>query len=72
MAEEVWHYRYVGKEAAAEIHERGICLEEYLESPESQEPNGQSPQGQPVQDAVSYELRNGEWVIIDTAANTFS
>lgn len=29
VAEEVWHYRYVGKEAAAEIHERGICLEEY-------------------------------------------
>jgi D-alanyl-D-alanine carboxypeptidase len=34
VAEEVWHYRYVGKEAAAEIHERGTCLEEYLESPE--------------------------------------
>lgn len=32
VAEEVWHYRYVGKEAAAEIHERGICLEEYLEN----------------------------------------
>lgn len=32
VAEEVWHYRYVGKEAAAEIYERGICLEEYLES----------------------------------------
>lgn len=29
-AEEVWHYRYVGREAAAEIYERGICLEEYL------------------------------------------
>jgi len=29
-AEEVWHYRYVGKEAAKEIYERGICLEEYL------------------------------------------
>lgn len=28
--EEVWHYRYVGVEAAAEIYERGICLEEYL------------------------------------------
>jgi len=27
---EPWHYRYVGKEAAAEIHEQGICLEEYL------------------------------------------
>lgn len=31
VAEEVWHYRYVGVEAATEIHERGICLEEYLE-----------------------------------------
>lgn len=29
-AEEVWHYRYVGKEAAKEIYKRGICLEEYL------------------------------------------
>lgn len=27
---EPWHYRYVGKEAAAEITEKGICLEEYL------------------------------------------
>lgn len=32
VAEEVWHYRYVGKEAAAEIHQGGICLEEYLEN----------------------------------------
>ena len=31
VKEEVWHYRYVGVEAATEIHERGICLEEYLE-----------------------------------------
>jgi D-alanyl-D-alanine carboxypeptidase len=28
---EPWHYRYVGKEAAAEIYARGLCLEEYLE-----------------------------------------
>lgn len=27
---EPWHYRYVGKEAASEIYEKGICLEEYL------------------------------------------
>ena len=27
---EPWHYRFVGAEAAAEIHERGITLEEYL------------------------------------------
>lgn len=29
---EPWHYRYVGKEAAKEIYEQGICLEEYLNS----------------------------------------
>ena len=28
---EPWHYRYVGKEAAKEIYEMGLCLEEYLE-----------------------------------------
>lgn len=27
---EPWHYRYVGKEAAKEIYEQGVCLEEYL------------------------------------------
>ena len=27
---EPWHYRFVGTEAAKEIMERGICLEEYL------------------------------------------
>lgn len=27
---EPWHYRYVGEEAAKEIMEQGICLEEYL------------------------------------------
>lgn len=27
---EPWHYRYVGREAAAKIHESGLCLEEYL------------------------------------------
>lgn len=28
---EPWHYRYVGKEAAREIYENDLCLEEYLE-----------------------------------------
>ncbi|MDE7268539.1 MAG: M15 family metallopeptidase [Lachnospiraceae bacterium] len=28
---EPWHYRYVGKAAAAEIYRSGVCLEEYLE-----------------------------------------
>lgn len=27
---EPWHYRYVGREAAAEIKAAGVCLEEYL------------------------------------------
>lgn len=27
---EPWHYRFVGKEAAREIREQGLCLEEYL------------------------------------------
>ena len=29
---EPWHYRYVGKEHAKEIMEKGICLEEYIDS----------------------------------------
>jgi len=29
---EPWHYRYVGKEAAEQIYEKGITLEEYLEN----------------------------------------
>ena len=28
---EAWHFRYVGKEAAQEIMNNGLCLEEYLE-----------------------------------------
>lgn len=28
---EPWHYRYVGREVAAEIHASGLCLEEYLQ-----------------------------------------
>ena len=30
VSEEVWHYRYVGVEAATEMYEKGLCLEEYL------------------------------------------
>ena len=29
---EPWHYRYVGREVAEEIHNTGLCLEEYLPS----------------------------------------
>ncbi len=28
---EPWHYRYVGTELAAELHDTGLCLEEYLD-----------------------------------------
>jgi D-alanyl-D-alanine carboxypeptidase len=28
---EPWHYRFVGRSAATEIYESGLCLEEYLE-----------------------------------------
>ena len=28
---EPWHYRYVGRDTAAEMTRRGLCLEEYLE-----------------------------------------
>jgi D-alanyl-D-alanine carboxypeptidase len=31
---EPWHYRYVGKEHAANIMENGLCLEEYIENME--------------------------------------
>ncbi|MFR5864844.1 MAG: D-alanyl-D-alanine carboxypeptidase family protein [Acutalibacteraceae bacterium] len=27
---EPWHFRFVGREAATEIYEQGLCLEEYL------------------------------------------
>ncbi len=29
---EPWHYRYVGRTAAAEMHQTGLCLEEYIEA----------------------------------------
>ena len=28
---EPWHYRYVGVDAAREMRELGLCLEEYIE-----------------------------------------
>ena len=30
---EPWHYRYVGVQAAEEMHKQGICFEEYLGAP---------------------------------------
>lgn len=31
ISNEPWHYRYVGREAAEKMKERGVCLEEYIE-----------------------------------------
>ena len=28
---EPWHFRFVGREAATKMHEKGMCLEEYIE-----------------------------------------
>lgn len=33
---EPWHYRYVGRDAAQEIFEQGVCLEEYLDAVQGQ------------------------------------
>lgn len=44
---EPWHYRYVGKEAAREMQQKGLCLEEYL-APDTQS-NFQKEDGQEVQ-----------------------
>ncbi len=41
---EPWHYRYVGKELAAELHELGVCLEVYLENLTEGEANSQLPE----------------------------
>lgn len=40
---EPWHYRYVGREAASAMRERGLCLEEFLQTlqelPEDEDPS---------------------------------
>lgn len=61
-AEEVWHYRYVGREAAAQIYEQGICLEEYLEGAQDEraQDDGTDDAGKAVGE---YHLQNGEWVL---------
>ena len=61
-AEEVWHYRYVGREAAAQIYEQGLCLEEYLEGAQDEraQDDGTDDAGEAVGE---YHLQNGEWVL---------
>jgi len=38
---EPWHYRYVGRETAAELQRSGLCLEEYLDQQDSLEETAQ-------------------------------
>lgn len=45
VAEEVWHYRYVGTEAALEIYEKGVCLEEYVEGAQAGAPEEAAQDG---------------------------
>ena len=45
---EPWHYRYVGRETAADMREKGLCLEEYLALPK-EEPET-APVEQPQQE----------------------
>ena len=35
ISNEPWHYRYVGKEAAQEMQQSGMCLEEYVKEKET-------------------------------------
>ena len=37
VGNEPWHYRYVGVEAAKDMKNTGLCLEEYLEAMEESE-----------------------------------
>lgn len=36
---EPWHFRYVGKEAAKEMFEQNLCLEEYLQKKQAERPS---------------------------------
>lgn len=56
---EPWHYRYVGKTAAAALHENGLCLEEYLETLKAaNETNGQAKSaGTPLRSSSTFLRR---------------
>lgn len=64
---EPWHYRYVGREVAASIRERGICLEEYIAVPEAE---GASQQLQAAVDAALSP--GGGWQLPTENSNTQS
>lgn len=50
---EPWHFRYVGVEAATEIHELGCCLEEYIEI---------------LKDRAAQEMENPDTITEETTA----
>ena len=43
---EPWHYRYVGREAAAEMRDKDLCLEEYLRGA------AETPTEQPIEEQM--------------------
>lgn len=47
---EPWHYRYVGRETAAKLHESGLCLEEYLTALTAEA--AETPEPVPVAEAL--------------------
>jgi D-alanyl-D-alanine carboxypeptidase len=47
---EPWHYRYVGREAAAEMKELGLCLEEYIQMLENPMPAEQELTDAPMEE----------------------
>lgn len=64
---EPWHYRYVGEEVAADIHARGICLEEYLAVPAVEGASGR------LQAAVDAALSpGGGWQLPAVKSDTGS
>lgn len=52
-AEEVWHYRYVGVEAATEMYEQGLCLEEYLDKAGNNHETAGQRQMPPIPDVTA-------------------
>lgn len=55
VTEEVWHYRYVGVEAAEEIYEQGLCLEEYILGTQTEEV------GEAAQAGACWYRDGSEW-----------
>lgn len=70
---EDWHYRFVGVEAARDMHETGLCLEEYLgiidqqpaptpenPEPENPEPEDPIPEDSEPEDPVPEDSEPGD------------